>query len=73
VTCAVARSLGVYVLDALDAAERESVARHVERCPHCRRELEAMAPLPALLASVPIAAGARATPAARPSRRRSSR
>jgi anti-sigma factor RsiW len=46
-------SLGAFLLDALEPAERAAVERHVERCPACRRELERMAALPALLAIVP--------------------
>ena len=64
-SCAFACSLGVFVLDALDPAEREAVARHVERCPRCRRELEEMSPLPALLASVPLADAEALAPAPR--------
>jgi anti-sigma factor RsiW len=50
--CAVRRSLGVYVLGALEPPERDHVARHVAACPTCRHELERIAPLPALLADV---------------------
>jgi anti-sigma factor RsiW len=50
--CAVRRSLGVYVLGALEPPERDDVARHISRCPTCRRELDRIAPLPGLLADV---------------------
>jgi hypothetical protein len=52
VRCAVRRSLGVFVLGALEPAERADVARHVAHCAGCRRELERIAPLRALLADV---------------------
>jgi hypothetical protein len=52
VTCTVRRSLGVYVLGALEPPEHDDVASHVARCHACRRELEQFAPLPALLADV---------------------
>ena len=31
--------LGVYALDAVDDDEREAVARHLDECPQCRREV----------------------------------
>ena len=46
------RALGIYVLDAIDPAERALVDDHVERCPECRDELSGLAGLPALLADV---------------------
>jgi putative zinc finger protein len=52
VRCPVRRSLGAYVLGALEAPEHDDVARHVAGCDGCRRELERIAPLPALLADV---------------------
>jgi hypothetical protein len=52
VTCPVRRSLGVYVLGALEPPERDDVARHVAGCDACRQELARIAPLPALLADV---------------------
>jgi hypothetical protein len=45
-------SLGVYVVGAIDPAERSQVDRHVAFCPSCRDELAALAGLPALLGRV---------------------
>jgi hypothetical protein len=42
-------SLGAYVLGDLPAEERASLAAHLEGCPDCRAEAEALAPLAALL------------------------
>jgi hypothetical protein len=51
--CADARiSLGVYVLGAIDPAERALVDAHVAACQDCRDELAGLAGLPALLARV---------------------
>jgi predicted anti-sigma-YlaC factor YlaD len=51
--CSEARlSLGVYVLGAIDPAERELVDAHVATCKDCRDELADLAGLPALLAKV---------------------
>ena len=51
--CAEARpSLGVYVLGAIDPAERGLVDAHLLTCRDCRDELAGMAGLPALLARV---------------------
>jgi hypothetical protein len=51
--CADARiSLGVYVLGAIDPAERALVDAHVATCQDCRDELAGLAGLPALLARV---------------------
>jgi hypothetical protein len=44
-SCTVAESLGLYVLDALDAAERASIDAHVAACPECRGERERLLPL----------------------------
>jgi Putative zinc-finger len=49
--CTEARhSLGVYVLGAIDPAERGLVDAHLETCQECRDELAGLAGLPALLA-----------------------
>jgi len=51
--CADARpSLGVYVLGAIDPAERALVDAHLATCRDCRDELAGLAGLPALLARV---------------------
>ena len=42
-------ALGVYVLGAIDPAERTVVDRHLVSCPDCRDELAGLAGLPALL------------------------
>jgi predicted anti-sigma-YlaC factor YlaD len=46
------QALGVYVLGAIDPAERSLVDRHVSGCRDCRDELAALAGLPALLSRV---------------------
>jgi Putative zinc-finger len=52
-SCAEARvSLGVYVLGAIDPAERGLVDAHLATCRDCRDELAGLASLPALLARV---------------------
>jgi anti-sigma-K factor RskA len=52
-SCAEARpSLGVYVLGAIDPAERSLVDAHLATCRDCRDELAGLAGLPALLARV---------------------
>jgi hypothetical protein len=51
--CSEARiSLGVYVLGAIDPAERALVDSHLETCRDCREELAELDGLPALLAKV---------------------
>ena len=51
--CTEARpSLGVYVLGAIDPAERALVDAHLATCRDCREELAGLAALPALLARV---------------------
>jgi anti-sigma factor RsiW len=51
VSCAQVREeLGGYILGALEPAEREAVAAHLARCPHCAAEHARLAGLPALLA-----------------------
>jgi hypothetical protein len=51
--CAETRiSLGVYVLGAIDPAERAMVDAHLATCRDCRDELAGLASLPALLARV---------------------
>jgi Putative zinc-finger len=48
------RSLGVYVLGALDPAERARVEAHLADCHDCREELASLAALPGLLSRVSI-------------------
>jgi hypothetical protein len=52
-TCQMMMSLGVYVLGAADAEERDRVEAHLRGCPACREELASLRPLPGLLATVP--------------------
>lgn len=49
------QSLGVYVLGAIDPAERALVDAHLAECTECREELADLAGLPALLHRVPVA------------------
>jgi Putative zinc-finger len=49
------QSLGVYVLGAIDPAERAQVDEHLAACLDCREELAALAGLPALLRRIPLA------------------
>jgi Putative zinc-finger len=52
--CALARvELGVYLLGAIEPAQRAWVGRHLAACPRCRAELAGLAGLPALLRRVP--------------------
>lgn len=48
-------ALGVYVVGAIDPAERALVDSHLSICPECREELAGLAGLPALLRRVPVA------------------
>jgi anti-sigma factor RsiW len=50
----VRQALGVYVVGAIDPAERMLVDLHVASCAECREELAGLAALPALLALVPV-------------------
>ena len=47
-------ALGVYVLGAIDPAERALVDAHLSDCRDCREELAGLAGLPALLGRVPL-------------------
>jgi anti-sigma factor RsiW len=51
--------LGVYVVGAIEPAERALVDDHLAECPYCRDELAALAGLPAMLSRVPAADVAR--------------
>jgi Putative zinc-finger len=46
-------ALGVYVVGAIDPAERAIVDAHLSHCPACREELAGLAGVPALLGRVP--------------------
>jgi hypothetical protein len=46
-------ALGVYVLGAIDPAERASVDEHLANCAECREELASLAGLPSLLRRIP--------------------
>lgn len=48
------QALGVYVLGAIDPAERAQVDGHLATCPDCREELASLAGLPAMLRKVPV-------------------
>jgi hypothetical protein len=48
------QALGVYVLGAIDPAERSLVDEHLSSCQECREELASLAGLPAMLRKVPI-------------------
>jgi len=48
------QALGVYVLGAIDPAERAQVDEHLASCPDCREELASLAGLPAMLRKVPM-------------------
>ncbi len=47
-------ALGVYVLGAIEPAERAMVDTHLITCPECREELAGLAGLPALLRRIPV-------------------
>jgi Putative zinc-finger len=48
------QALGVYVVGAIDPAERVLVERHVALCLGCRAELAGLAGIPALLGRVTL-------------------
>ena len=48
------QALGVYVLGAIDPAERAQVDEHLSSCQECREELASLAGLPAMLRKVPV-------------------
>lgn len=61
------QALGVYVLGAIDPAERAQVDAHLMTCPDCREELASLAGLPAMLRKVPVVEAERlASPDAEP-------
>lgn len=47
--------LGVYVVGAIEPADRMITDQHLSTCRSCREELAGLAPLPALLRRVPLA------------------
>lgn len=61
--CARARlELGVYLLGAMEAAQRVQVDSHLAACPWCREELAGLAGLAALLGKVPAGEAMRLAP-----------
>ena len=48
------QALGVYVLGAIDPAERAQVDEHLATCADCREELASLAGLPAMLRKVSV-------------------
>ena len=48
------QELGVYLLGAIEPAQRALVDRHLTACPQCRAELAGLAGLPSLLRRVPV-------------------
>jgi hypothetical protein len=48
------QALGVYVLGAIEPAERAQVDEHLASCQDCREELASLAGLPAMLRKVPM-------------------
>jgi hypothetical protein len=48
------QALGVYVLGAIDPAERALVDAHLPTCAECREELVGLAGLPAMLHKIPV-------------------
>ncbi|MGD0604915.1 MAG: zf-HC2 domain-containing protein [Streptosporangiaceae bacterium] len=61
--CAQARQeLGVYLLGAIEPAQRALVERHLAACPRCRVELAGLAGLPSLLRRVPAGEALRLAP-----------
>ncbi len=61
--CARARlELGVYLLGAMEPAQRAQVGSHLAACPWCREELAGLAWLPALLGKVPAGEAMRLAP-----------
>lgn len=61
------RSLGSYVLGALEPAERAEVEAHVAGCRACAQELATFAGLPGLLSRVPLEQAVTAPPEPSPS------
>ena len=53
------QALGVYLVGAIDPAERSAVDIHLATCPDCREELAGLAGLPALLGRVAARRAAR--------------
>jgi predicted anti-sigma-YlaC factor YlaD len=51
----VRQDLGVYLLGAIEPAQRALVGHHLAVCPQCRAELAGLAGLPSLLRRVPVA------------------
>jgi hypothetical protein len=47
--CPITVSIGAYLLDAVDPAEREQISEHLKWCELCRNEVIDLAPLPGIL------------------------
>ncbi len=58
--------LGAYLLGGLDQADHARFEQHVARCPECRREVDELASLPALLDALPVADAVRLASAPAP-------
>lgn len=58
--------LGVYLLGAIQPADRGKVVRHLASCPRCRDEMAGMAALPALLGRLPAGIATQLTEDSRP-------
>jgi predicted anti-sigma-YlaC factor YlaD len=56
------QELGVYLLGAVEPAQRALVERHLAVCPRCRAELAGLAGLPSLLRRVPAGEALRLAP-----------
>jgi anti-sigma factor RsiW len=56
------QELGVYLLGAIEPAQRALVERHLTACPRCRAELAGLAGLPSLLRRVPVGEALRLAP-----------
>jgi hypothetical protein len=52
-TCPMMMSIGVYILGAASAAERQRLEAHLPGCRQCQTELSRLTPLPGLLARIP--------------------
>ncbi len=58
----VRQDLGVYLLGAIEPAQRALAGRHLAACPQCRAEVAGLAGLPSLLRRVPVAEALKLAP-----------